>query len=257
MLWEVFSFSSLLVLLMCAYFPWVCVVFFFFFFFQAEDGIRDVAVTGVQTCALPISIQRSWSSWSSLLLSSRSLSASHFAVRPPDSRVVMYRSSRPLPPGRSAVNRSVRPSADRLGCASLASVLTGNPRLMGVLHGAPNAGRVVTQMSCEPAALPGRSDDRNSSRPSKRIVGRKSLPSLLSSSTRTAGPNVPPGPSALTKIWRVPPGPTRSLATYNSGSRRVIPPSNPALFTSGPRLTGVSHAKSSFVLARHETQMSL
>src|SRR2546422_6522343 len=26
----------------------------FFFFFQAEDGIRDVAVTGVQTCALPI-----------------------------------------------------------------------------------------------------------------------------------------------------------------------------------------------------------
>src|SRR2546429_5890981 len=28
-----------------------------FFFFQAEDGIRDVAVTGVQTCALPISIE--------------------------------------------------------------------------------------------------------------------------------------------------------------------------------------------------------
>src|SRR5438309_5205968 len=29
-------------------------VFFFFFFFQAEDGIRDGTVTGVQTCALPI-----------------------------------------------------------------------------------------------------------------------------------------------------------------------------------------------------------
>src|SRR5438445_4009081 len=29
-------------------------VFFFFFFFQAEDGIRDIGVTGVQTCALPI-----------------------------------------------------------------------------------------------------------------------------------------------------------------------------------------------------------
>src|SRR2546429_687072 len=28
------------------------------FFFQAEDGIRDVAVTGVQTCALPISVHR-------------------------------------------------------------------------------------------------------------------------------------------------------------------------------------------------------
>src|SRR6266540_1653030 len=29
-------------------------IFFFFFFFQAEDGIRDRDVTGVQTCALPI-----------------------------------------------------------------------------------------------------------------------------------------------------------------------------------------------------------
>src|SRR6266403_834377 len=29
---------------------------FFFFFFQAEDGIRDLYVTGVQTCALPISL---------------------------------------------------------------------------------------------------------------------------------------------------------------------------------------------------------
>src|SRR2546430_2916434 len=27
-----------------------------FFFFQAEDGIRDLTVTGVQTCALPISL---------------------------------------------------------------------------------------------------------------------------------------------------------------------------------------------------------
>src|SRR5215208_4055332 len=31
-----------------------CSVFYCFFFFQAEDGIRDGHVTGVQTCALPI-----------------------------------------------------------------------------------------------------------------------------------------------------------------------------------------------------------
>src|SRR2546430_7141197 len=30
----------------------------FFFFFQAEDGIRDLTVTGVQTCALPISVDQ-------------------------------------------------------------------------------------------------------------------------------------------------------------------------------------------------------
>src|SRR5258707_12372841 len=31
-----------------------CGVALLFFFFQAEDGIRDIGVTGVQTCALPI-----------------------------------------------------------------------------------------------------------------------------------------------------------------------------------------------------------
>src|SRR5207248_5713909 len=32
----------------------VLFILFFIFFFQAEDGIRDRTVTGVQTCALPI-----------------------------------------------------------------------------------------------------------------------------------------------------------------------------------------------------------
>src|SRR5438105_6175833 len=42
---------TFLVLISYAFSP-----FFFFFFFQAEDGIRDPLVTGVQTCALPISL---------------------------------------------------------------------------------------------------------------------------------------------------------------------------------------------------------
>src|SRR5689334_24195348 len=33
----------------------ICIIYLLFFFFQAEDGIRDGTVTGVQTCALPIS----------------------------------------------------------------------------------------------------------------------------------------------------------------------------------------------------------
>src|SRR6266481_7399086 len=37
------------------YFERRCLVLYVFFFFQAEDGIRDGTVTGVQTCALPIS----------------------------------------------------------------------------------------------------------------------------------------------------------------------------------------------------------
>src|SRR2546430_11246758 len=43
----------------------------FFFFFQAEDGIRDLTVTGVQTCALPICLASSSSSTSSRATCSR------------------------------------------------------------------------------------------------------------------------------------------------------------------------------------------
>src|SRR5439155_9017970 len=40
---------------MCFFIVGESVYLFYFFFFQAEDGIRDGHVTGVQTCALPIS----------------------------------------------------------------------------------------------------------------------------------------------------------------------------------------------------------
>src|SRR5699024_11824504 len=48
---------------------WFVFVRYIFFFFQAEDGIRDRNVTGVQTCALPISrpaAAASESGWQSL-----------------------------------------------------------------------------------------------------------------------------------------------------------------------------------------------
>src|SRR5436309_6637504 len=45
------------VFIFCFYYIYL-VIIFFFFFFQAEDGIRDFHVTGVQTCALPISLRR-------------------------------------------------------------------------------------------------------------------------------------------------------------------------------------------------------
>src|SRR6185369_864114 len=40
-------------MLLCYFLGCICLLCFFFFF-QAEDGIRDSSVTGVQTCALPI-----------------------------------------------------------------------------------------------------------------------------------------------------------------------------------------------------------
>src|SRR2546426_1478997 len=50
----VISLFSSMSLCLCLCYFFVSCSFFYFFFFQAEDGIRDYKVTGVQTCALPI-----------------------------------------------------------------------------------------------------------------------------------------------------------------------------------------------------------
>src|SRR2546425_8872226 len=54
-------------------------LYFFFFFFQAEDGIRDKLVTGVQTCALPISSLDSLASASSCAVT---FAASRWLISP-------------------------------------------------------------------------------------------------------------------------------------------------------------------------------
>src|SRR5207302_6910038 len=48
-----------------------CTWYTFFFFFQAEDGIRDFHVTGVQTCALPISARCEWKAFPAACLDCR------------------------------------------------------------------------------------------------------------------------------------------------------------------------------------------
>src|SRR5688572_11428114 len=50
---------------------------FFFFFFQAEDGIRDLTVTGVQTCALPISGVTAAQAHANVALIGTQLAAAH------------------------------------------------------------------------------------------------------------------------------------------------------------------------------------
>src|SRR5207253_5609127 len=47
--------------------------YFFCFFFQAEDGIRDGHVTGVQTCALPILLEQVMKKWFDALEEKRDL----------------------------------------------------------------------------------------------------------------------------------------------------------------------------------------
>src|SRR4051794_41339164 len=82
---------------------------FFFFFFQAEDGIRDGRVTGVQTCALPISFRR-WGGRRSPWLGRRAAVSRLFSCSPSRSfRPLRRRSQRPTrarPPGPTLSSRS-------------------------------------------------------------------------------------------------------------------------------------------------------
>src|SRR2546425_8097405 len=73
-----------------------------FFFFQAEDGIRDKLVTGVQTCALPIS--------------PRGVQTQHTPTRPPDNLNLVgvdRRAAAKYRLERFALNRPVASACDR------------------------------------------------------------------------------------------------------------------------------------------------
>src|SRR5258708_28387900 len=87
------------------------------FFFQAEDGIRDDLVTGVQTCALPISLpgnQRNWPpSASARTLPLPTVTEYSLPPSPPSSRELPKAespvASRPTFRARSLVSRLYKP----------------------------------------------------------------------------------------------------------------------------------------------------
>src|SRR5256885_9616960 len=73
------------------------------FFFQAEDGIRDYKVTGVQTCALPIYVLLldEPSSSARSVSTSRSLDGSSSSSTLPPASIVFARCTRPRSPPES------------------------------------------------------------------------------------------------------------------------------------------------------------
>src|SRR2546430_4478453 len=89
-----------------------------FFFFQAEDGIRDLTVTGVQTCALPIWRRRTTSS------ATRRSAARSTAI-------CCASSSRPTSPGGPRRSRSRHPwggaGSPRRGLARLLELVPWRP----------------------------------------------------------------------------------------------------------------------------------
>src|SRR5256886_1297384 len=126
----------------------------FFFFFQAEDGIRDLTVTGVQTCALPISRE---------IADAGGRRGGHAGGRRrrvrdlschPDSRqrapVVDRRRTRRLGPDRRGIRSLPRQSGRAAGSSRSAAI-----RITGKRPGKREGGRVVTAPSLFP--LPRRS----------------------------------------------------------------------------------------------------
>src|SRR5947209_15379155 len=72
------------------------------FFFQAEDGIRDIGVTGVQTCALPIFSSLNFASGAEYFLPLLTCFCSHFALVSFFGKVEM-KSLRGMPASRTAM----------------------------------------------------------------------------------------------------------------------------------------------------------
>src|SRR3712207_7426065 len=81
----------------------------FFFFFQAEDGIRDIGVTGVQTCALPIFLL-------STIVTSHPLpfGAARIAAAAPGSEVIVMVDD-DADPGEVAERMGIRSEERRVG----------------------------------------------------------------------------------------------------------------------------------------------
>src|SRR2546425_4395075 len=119
-------------------------LFFFFFFFQAEDGIRDKLVTGVQTCALPISagVDRAAGVGRLGALERRLLRAAHQRARLESRRAVAYvhptdgrRSGVPDPEERARDSPRVAPAGR--SCAG------PHPRLLPRLRAVEDARAVA------------------------------------------------------------------------------------------------------------------
>src|SRR5256886_8755899 len=85
----------------CLSFVAIYVWFVYFFFFQAEDGIRDLTVTGVQTCALPIFTQAQ----RDLLQAQVNLLQTAFDYQ---SAVVRFEAVQQAPPARSSDTVAIR-----------------------------------------------------------------------------------------------------------------------------------------------------
>src|SRR5438874_12153755 len=112
-------------------------MFDFVFFFQAEDGIRDLYVTGVQTCALPILL--------SACSNIRVEDEREMSAMPPTAPKVIYVKDFDLAPGRFQAESGILPISPISAGVPGAFI----PRILGVRS---EERRVGKEFSCRWAA---------------------------------------------------------------------------------------------------------
>src|SRR5207249_6268476 len=124
----------------------VIVQLIFFFFFQAEDGIRDRNVTGVQTCALPISYLADFGDPRPIQTKPRSMPVHHGSRSDQDERLPppgperSQRNPEQLVQGSQSTARSLRVQSQQLPTES--QVFEDE-----VLSGTENADQPAEEMS--------------------------------------------------------------------------------------------------------------
>src|SRR5699024_11321204 len=101
------------------YLSFILFYFLLFFFFQAEDGIRDRNVTGVQTCALPILVSDFFSPYLLTFTASSEISWSPTTNVKGIFFVCASRILKPILSSRSSTSTRI-PSIRHLSCTRLA-----------------------------------------------------------------------------------------------------------------------------------------
>src|SRR3712207_21677 len=101
-----------------------------FFFFQAEDGIRDIGVTGVQTCALPI-----YTAWQEQVRANGGLIIAIDGIQPDKGNETVYL-VRDVLTGRLLAAENVRVSSSEVIQALLAPVVALHLPVLGAISDA-------------------------------------------------------------------------------------------------------------------------
>src|SRR5882762_11589347 len=119
---------------------------FFFFFFQAEDGIRDSSVTGVQTCALPILAHRdSVNSLSCTIVTSlpiRRKTSRHVAIVSSDVCGMRTNSSASTCPAKDTKRKPMHRSGQNV-IAAKSAMETSREVLAKIAFGLANLSKIV------------------------------------------------------------------------------------------------------------------